>query len=203
MTGANEGLIGPLLDRFPGPVQRRPSTRKWLGMLAVGIGFIALGAWFICQPLPTLSDTWPARALGALFMHLGLARDIPEAVAEFGWITLVFFAIGSVVSLVTVLPGAAGLTLTKDGFVVRSLFRGRAYRWSDVGEFAVTEVPYGTGSKKLVGFDDRLAVEGLTARANVKLSGRNSALPDTYGLSAEDLARLMSRWRQKAALPSN
>jgi len=36
------------------------------------------------------------------------------------------------------------------------------------------------------------------ARANVGLVGRKSALPDTYGMTAEDLARLMSVWRRKA-----
>jgi hypothetical protein len=30
------------------------------------------------------------------------------------------------------------------------------------------------------------------------LMGRNSAVPDTYGLSAEELAHIMSRWRERA-----
>jgi hypothetical protein len=33
---------------------------------------------------------------------------------------------------------------------------------------------------------------------NRKLSGRNCALPDTFGLSAEDLANLMNAWRDRA-----
>jgi hypothetical protein len=33
---------------------------------------------------------------------------------------------------------------------------------------------------------------------NVSLAGRNDYIPDTYGLSAEDLARLMNQWRERA-----
>ena len=187
-----------LLDRFPGPETLHPSTRKWLGVLAIGLGFIVLGAWFIHAP-GSFSDSRMAQALGVFLTQLGLARDTTGAVAEFGWVTVVFFGIGAGLSLLTLLPGAAGLTLDQDGFVVRSLFRRRAYRWADVDAFTVTEVGYGRGSKKLVGFDDRLAAASAIARANVKLTGRNSALPDTYGLSAEDLVLLMSRWQQKCS----
>ena len=33
---------------------------------------------------------------------------------------------------------------------------------------------------------------------NVGIVGRNAALPDTYGLSADDLAQLMAQWRERA-----
>jgi hypothetical protein len=35
-------------------------------------------------------------------------------------------------------------------------------------------------------------------KASRALSGHDSGLPDTYGLSAEDLAQLMIRWRERA-----
>jgi hypothetical protein len=56
------------------------------------------------------------------------------------------------------------------------------------------------GSRKLlrVGYNDRSAAQRTLARANAALVGRNSSLPDTYGLTAEDLARLMSLWRVRA-----
>lgn len=50
----------------------------------------------------------------------------------------------------------------------------------------------------LVGYNDRTQAQRALARANVGLVGRNSALPDTYGMTVEDLVRLMSLWRRKA-----
>ena len=36
------------------------------------------------------------------------------------------------------------------------------------------------------------------AKANAAFFGRNAGLPDTYGLSPEQLALLMTRWRDRA-----
>jgi hypothetical protein len=43
--------------------------------------------------------------------------------------------------------------------------------------------------------DDR---KSTMARISAGLSGRNSALPDTYGLAAADLAEVLAQWRQRA-----
>jgi hypothetical protein len=45
---------------------------------------------------------------------------------------------------------------------------------------------------------DDTAFTGTLAELNRKLSGRNSGLADTYGLSAEDLAELLNAWRDRA-----
>jgi hypothetical protein len=193
-----EDRIAVLLDQFPGPLTLRPSTWKWLGLLAFSIAGIACGAWFIRDP-GIASDSRVAR-FGQLLMSLGLAHGTSQAIAEFGWFMVIVCAIGSVVGIITLLPGAAGLTLNRDGFVVRSLFRTQAYRWLDADEFAVVEMkfPVGCGRKKFVGFNDPSVAKRSIAAVNVKLIGRNSMLPDSYGLSVEDLARLVSRWRERA-----
>jgi hypothetical protein len=49
----------------------------------------------------------------------------------------------------------------------------------------------------MVGYDvDRL--KGFAAEFSRDTIGRNAALPDTYRLSLEELARLMTEWRQRA-----
>jgi hypothetical protein len=197
MTTPREDQVTLLLGQFPGSQTLRRSLSKWLRLLAIGIVFVALGIVLIGTP-ETFSNGWLANRFGTLFISLGLARETPEAVTEIGWVAVVFFGIGCFISIITLLPGAAGLTLDKEGFVVRSLFRRRSYQWLDVGEFEVVEVKYGFGSQKVVGFNDHLAAGSTMAAANLKLTGRNSALSDTYGLSVEDLARLMSLWRERA-----
>ena len=52
----------------------------------------------------------------------------------------------------------------------------------------------------MVVFDDA-SRKGTLASVNVGLTGRNSALPDTYGLSTEDLASIMESWRGRALGP--
>jgi hypothetical protein len=94
------------------------------------------------------------------------------------------------------LPGAGGLTLDRNGFQVTSLFRSSSSRWQDVSGFEPASIP--PSLQKLVVYDDVNVAGRKIANLNVALIGRNAALPDTYGLTADDLARLMMTWRDRA-----
>jgi hypothetical protein len=94
------------------------------------------------------------------------------------------------------LPGAGGLTLDRNGFRATSLFRSSSSRWQDVTGFEPASIP--PSLQKLVVYDDINLTGRKIANLNVALVGRNAALPDTYGLSADDLARLMMLWRDRA-----
>ncbi len=123
--------------------------------------------------------------------------------ASGGWFVLAFFACGSVVAATMLLPGAGALTLDGDGFQATTLFRRRRSRWRDVTGFEPVSIPPSTG--KLVVYDDSNLTGGTMAKLSTAIAGRNAGLPDTYGLSAEDLARLMTLWRDRAlaaSLPS-
>ncbi len=159
-----------LLDRFPGPLTLDRSRRKTLRPLAIAVGFVALGIVFI-------------RA---------------GAMSGLSWVTVTFFGACGVVLWASLLPGGTGLTLDKDGFLVRNLFRQRRYLWRDTESFAVAEV----SRKKFVGFNDVATAGGALGTANVALTGRNSAVPNVYALSTEDLTRLMSLWRERAVAAS-
>jgi hypothetical protein len=50
----------------------------------------------------------------------------------------------------------------------------------------------------MVVYDDAERKSTMMARASVAICGRSAGLPDTYGLSADDLAQLMARWRERA-----
>jgi hypothetical protein len=50
----------------------------------------------------------------------------------------------------------------------------------------------------MVVYDDTTQSTKSLARINIAIVGRNAGLPDTYGLSADDLARLMAQWRERA-----
>jgi hypothetical protein len=50
----------------------------------------------------------------------------------------------------------------------------------------------------MVVYDDVTQSSKAIAQLNVGIVGRNAGLPDTYGLSADDLAQLMAQWRDRA-----
>jgi hypothetical protein len=160
--------IDEILAKFPGPVMLYRSRGKWLLILAVCIVFVASGVVMITG---------------------GLAL---------GWLVAAFFGFGIVISGLMLLPGSGSLKLERDGFETTSLRRRFRTRWADTDGFAAIALPIPHTFQKLVAYDDVKAVGGDLAEANTAMIGRNAALPDTYGLSADDLASLMMRWRARA-----
>jgi hypothetical protein len=55
--------------------------------------------------------------------------------------------------------------------------------------------------QKMVAYDDVKVAGRAVAKLNIALAGHNTALPDTYGLSAAELARVMTQWRERALPP--
>ena len=117
-----------------------------------------------------------------------------------GWFVAGFCGACALFFLAVLLPGAAYLRLSHDGFHIRSLWRTHFTPWSAVAGFGVARV----GGRRLVVFNfvDVNARRG--ARFARILTGVEAALPDTYGMSAEKLAELMThwhvRWRTTTAL---
>jgi hypothetical protein len=115
-------------------------------------------------------------------------------------IATAFFGLCAIVFAVQLLPGAAWLRLEPAGFTVCNLFRTHFTPWSDVSGFGVAVA----GQKELVGYNCRSAAERSSrlAALNKALSGYNSALPDTYGPRAAELAALLNEvlWRAHRAM---
>lgn len=111
-----------------------------------------------------------------------------------GWPALAFFGLGIPVAVINLMPGASGLTLDKDGFTASSMFRGHRTAWRDASGFTVFKI----GPHSMIAYDDANAKGKAIAGANVALSGRNSGMPDTYGLSPAELVDLMTSWRERA-----
>jgi hypothetical protein len=98
--------------------------------------------------------------------------------------------------VVVMLPQAAYLRLDGDGFEIASMFKRARTPWSDTTGFEVAALP--PAGHKMVVFDEGRAAGGMVAAANAAITGRTSALPDTFGLAPEELAQLMQQWRERA-----
>jgi len=94
------------------------------------------------------------------------------------------------------LPGAAKLRIEQEGFTATVLYRGRLTRWTNVSEFQVARMAR-SGQLVLV-YDDVSLEAGSHLLSGSRYAGRNSALPSTYGLTAEELMRVLNYWHSRA-----
>lgn len=162
-----------LLAHFPGPITLRVNRLKMLGMLAISLTFVATGIFLIV-----------------------FVKGDPEAFIA-GIASVLFFGACALVAAVMLLPGAGSLTLDIKGLEVCSLFRRNRIAWPHASAFIATSLSLPDGKKPMVGYDHD-GLKGPGADFSRNAIGRNAALPDTYGLPTEELARLLTAWRERA-----
>ena len=124
---------------------------------------------------------------------VGLAFVIGPRESILAWLTGGFFGLGVVVALIAMIPGSSFLRLGSKGISVRSLYRTWHVAWADVAEFYVAPV----AGRKMVCWQYSAGFTGHTrGRAFSRaISGVEAGLPDTYGISSEELAWLLNEWR--------
>jgi hypothetical protein len=145
----------------------RPSPIKTLGQLAVCAIFATGGLWIVACGAPL------------------------------GWLVVIFFGLGVLVSAVRLLPNSAYLRIDSQGFSLCSLFRIYSFRWDDVQEFAVAW----NGQFRLVAFNFAPGYQGrgIGNKISAGISGFDAALPNSYGMSLTDLAALLNDYKQRCA----
>jgi len=116
-----------------------------------------------------------------------------------GWFASSFFGLGVIVAIVQLLPNASHLHLTESGLEVRTLYRSWSVSWNDIAFFAAASI----GPNRMVVFNysdhcDRAKMMRGFAR---KIAGYEGALPDTYGMSADQLADLLNNWKAIFEMP--
>jgi hypothetical protein len=113
--------------------------------------------------------------------------------AAIGGLCAAFFALALAVLAGKLLPGSTWLTVDEDGIEFCTLFRRTRVPWRHIARFGVWAIPP-FGLRKLVGFDysEEYRKFGGMRGANRVLVGFEAALPDTYGMSAKDLAEMLA-----------
>jgi hypothetical protein len=112
-----------------------------------------------------------------------------------GWFVAGFFGLCLLVFLIQLFPNSSFLTVDDDGIEFSALFRKCRLKWSEISEFGVySRESIGIG--KTVGINFSPSYERLAKmRALTKaLLGFEGALPDTYGLQAQELATLLATY---------
>ena len=149
------------------PVTYPASRRKMLMLLVVSLAFVAIGIVMLRNPAERLMA--------------GLCTG--------------FFGLGAVVALINMHPRASCLTLSEQGFEFSSLFRRHFVAWSDVTDF----VPIRMNGNAMVGFFYGASRKNAPALRHVSsfIAGIEAALPDTYGHSNIELAKLLNELRAR------
>lgn len=139
------------------------STRKWVGVLAIGSAFAVIG-------------------LAMIFIK-------GDFLAWF--ITLCFGLVAAVAALQ--LTGAGShLELNADTFTITNFGRSTTERWDECSDFKVYRL---TRTEQVV-YDRARDVETHAGEMNRSISGRSKGLPDTFNMTAHDLAKLMAAYQQ-------
>jgi len=115
--------------------------------------------------------------------------------ATLGWLVVAFFGLCALVAGCQVVWPSV-LTVSESSFEVRHFRRRVTRSLAQCSEFEVWRSP--VGSRALIVFDHPSGQGGLIGRTNRRLSGRSTALPDTYGLAPDVLARLLNDARARA-----
>jgi hypothetical protein len=125
-------------------------------------------------------------AIGVMMIRDGAAA---------GWYVAGGFGLGAIVAGVVLLPGSAYLKVRHDGFVFGTLFRRWTLPWTAVGPFSVAIV----GREEIVVFDiiDPAQMPQLPGLSQAP-AGANAGLPDTYGMTAGELAGVLNAARDRA-----
>jgi hypothetical protein len=138
---------------------------------------------------------WVTILLACLLFDAGGLWMIAQS-APGGWYVLIVFALFTIIAAAMLLPRAASLQLDRDGFETTSLFRRHRTFWQDVTGFEPVAIP--PAMHRVVAYDNVKGARSALAKLNVAIAGHNAALPETYGLSAEELCAVMAQWRERA-----
>lgn len=154
------------------------------------------------DPLPETLALKPARlkwlvifviAMGFVAIAVFLGDEM-EPFARWG--SGGFFALCALIALPLSIGVGSKLELNLEGFACTSLFKTFRRRWADCSEFT----PVRIGPNMMIGFSSRQDEENHPRGAALArgLTGTSGALPDTYGVSADELADVMNRFRARA-----
>lgn len=113
------------------------------------------------------------------------------------WVFGVVVGLMMLGALVAMLPGSSALELRRDGFTTVQMFRRTTTLWTQTGGFRVGKIRVRSPPFVLVDLSGP-AAERPSARIAAVVSGAHSALPETYGLTAAELAWLMNEMRDRA-----
>lgn len=128
---------------------------------------------------------------------IGMGASVQNVSAVMDFLSFVFMFTGGmllVTGLTFLLPSSNSLDIKENGFSYRRGFRTTFCPWDECGEFSTwRQKVFGLTGTEVVAFDRKdHARDGKTG---ADVNGKNSVLPGTYGLGADELAKKLNHFR--------
>lgn len=134
--------------------------------------------------LPASTVRWIfVAATSAIIVAVNLYVSITTNAPALGLLALIFSVTGAVAG-VQLIPGSAGLWLDRKGFTFRMFWMDRRREWNEITPVLSSQV----GLLQMVGYN----------RKDDAPNKPREILPDTYRISANELADIMNHWRNAA-----
>ena len=109
------------------------------------------------------------------------------------WLAALIGVVWTFKALARALDRSACLRLTPRGFAVHERWSVLAFSWDEIRNFGVGN----RGRSVLFNYSGSDETASGARRVAHFLAGGDGALPDTYGMRAEELASLMESWRRR------
>lgn len=100
------------------------------------------------------------------------------------------FGTGLGIALLQCLPAASSLRLDAEGMTIRTLYRSRTRRWSEIEVFGIGWI----GPSRRVMYN-LVQEPGARPTASRRMVGMDEVLPESYGLSPDALCDLLHDWK--------
>ena len=119
-----------------------------------------------------------------------------------GWLVALFFGAAVPILTIQITQGSGYLKIDKSGIHIGTIrSKDTTYYWEDLSEFGVVSI---NGNKMVsLSYADSYKKEKLGRSVASGLAGVEGALPDTYGLKAEELAILLTDYKQNKTVVDN
>ncbi|MBW3521009.1 hypothetical protein [Chryseobacterium sp. NKUCC03_KSP] len=103
-------------------------------------------------------------------------------------LNIFFFGICLIIFIINMIPNSSYLKIDEKGIEMKNLFRITFIPWQAVSGFKTKFI-----------FVNKLVIFNIDEKLleNSKMKGKTGAFPDTYGMSAKDLANLLNEYKAK------
>lgn len=143
------------------------------------------------QNLPLILKPSKVKNIFLIIISLGfviLGISLLEKKLWIGVLNIFFFGICLIIFLINMIPNSSYLKIDESGIEMKNLFRITFIPWKAVSSFKTKSIFL----KKIVTFN---IDKNLLTDSNIK--GKAGAFPDTYGMSAENLADFLNEYKLK------
>lgn len=142
------------------------------------------------QNLPLLLKPRKIKNIFMILISLGfvvLGISLLEKKLWLGVLSILFFGVCFIIFIINLLPNSVYLKIDERGIEMKNLFRITFIPWKAVNAFSTKSI-----FLKMVTFniDEKLLTDSM-------IKGKTGAFPDTYGMSAKNLAALLNNYKQK------